>query len=395
MSVATGPALADHAPQRAVPFCVPFRAPRELEYLADAIANGMRSGDGPSSRRARALLAGRVGGGEVLLTTSGTAALELALLVSDLQPGDEVILPSFTFASVANAVILRGAVPVFVDVDRTTLNVTAELIAPAITPRTRAVIAVHYAGVVCEMEPIMALARARGLTVIEDAAHAIGAMRDGRPAGSFGDFAAFSFHYTKNITCGEGGCLVINDPDRVASTEIAYEKGTDRRAFFRGLIDKYSWVAPGSSFIMGELNAAVLGAQLEAIEEITARRLGIWGAYRDACHPLIEAGLVLGPDPPEAAQHNGHLFHLITRSPEAQGALIAVMRSRQITAPFHYVPLHSSSAGQRYGRHTGDLPVTDAIWNRLVRLPLYPGLEPDLHRVVDSLHEWADLAGGS
>lgn len=373
----------------AIPFCIPYRAPREIDYVADALAQGNRSVDGSYSAHARVLLAQLTGGGSVFLTSSGTSALELALLVAGIGPGDEVILPSFTFTSVANAIVLRGATPVFVDIEPGTLNIAPASVAAAIGPRTRAIIAVHYAGVVADMEALAALASEHGLLLVEDAAHAIGAMRAGRRAGSFGDFAAFSFHYTKNISCGEGGCLVVNRPDLVPATEIAFEKGTNRAAFFRGFVDKYSWVERGGSFTMSEASAALLLAQLEAIETITASRRDLWDRYKSALERLAIPGVEL-PDPPQDATPNGHLFHLLMPDEGTQHEFITFMRARAITTPFHYVPLHSAPAGRLYGRTQGATAVTDRAWNRLVRLPLYPDLGANIERVIAAIAVWAD-----
>lgn len=328
-------------------------------------------------------------GGEVFLTTSGSAALELALLVIGVGPGDEVILPSFTFTSVANAVALRGAVPVFVDIDPVTLNLSADLVAPAMTDRTKAIIVVHYAGVVADMEPIMALARARGVRVIEDAAHAIGSKRGGRAAGSFGDFAAFSFHYTKNISCGEGGCLIVNDRALAATTEIAFEKGTNRTAFINGLVDKYSWVSIGSSFTMSELNAAVLDAQLECLDAINEVRHAQWQIYAAALTDALSADRFAIAQPGPEDGHNAHMFYLMLREEKDRPGFIDFMRERHITAPFHYVPLHSAPAGKAIGRASGVMTASDMAGSRLVRLPLFPGLGHDIHRVIEAVQDWS------
>ena len=377
-----------------IPFCEPFQAPGERRNLDMALAEGLRSVSGRFSLQSRGRLKQIVGGGEVFLTTSGSAALELALLVAGIGAGDEVILPSFTFTSVANAVVLRGAIPVFIDVDPVSLNVTAELIAPAITPRTRAVIVVHYAGVVADMVPIVELAHRHGIVVIEDAAHAIGSTHDGRPAGSFGDFAAFSFHYTKNVSCGEGGCLVVNDRARVPAAEIAFEKGTNRSAFINGLVDKYSWVAVGSSYTLSELNAAVLDAQLAALDTITAERRRQWRRYSSALADWAPPLGIALPRPAASGEHNAHLFHLILASDDDRADFIAFMRTRSITAPFHYVPLHSAPAGLRFGRTVGDMAASEIAGNRLVRLPLYPGLGDSIEDVIAAVLAWGEQRNG-
>lgn len=370
-----------------IPFCVPPRTPNEQRYIAEALESGVRSGDGRFSALSRKLVSGLAGGGAALLTTSGTAALELATLIIGIGPGDEVIVPSFTFSSVANAIVLRGATPVFVDVEPQTLNLDPACFEAAITSRTRAVIAVHYAGVLCDMDRILGIARRHGIAVIEDAAHAIGAHdATGRPAGSFGDFAAFSFHFTKNITCGEGGALVVNNAAALPRAEVAFEKGTNRTAFFKGAVDKYSWVDAGASFILSELNAAMLAGQLEDIARINGERLSLWAKYHAACNAMADRF-----DAPSVGVdngHNAHMFQLILPSEAAQEDFITFMRARSITTPFHYVPLHSSIAGRKFGRVHGAMAVTDATWNRLVRLPLYPALGEDVHRVIEAVTQW-------
>jgi dTDP-4-amino-4,6-dideoxygalactose transaminase len=323
-------------------------------------------------------------GAPALLTTSCTSALEMAMLLLDLQPGDEVIMPSYTFTSTANAVVLRRAVPVFVDVRPDTLNIDEELIERAITPRTRAICVVHYAGVGCEMDRINAIAAAHGLPVVEDAAQALFASWRGRPLGTFGTFAAFSFHATKNIIAGEGGALVVNDPTRLERAEIAWEKGTDRMRFQRGEVSKYRWVDVGSSFVPSELNAAFLLAQLECGEAATLRRLGLWHRYHDAFADLEAAGRLMRPSPPPHCEHNGHIYFLLAPDAETRDRWLAGFASEAIGAVVHYVPLHSSPAGLRFGRTDGPLPVTDDISSRLVRLPLHLHLdEADQDRVID------------
>lgn len=379
-----------------IPFCETFEAPNERRNLDIALKEGLRSVSGRFSLQSREQLK-QLTGGEVFLTTSGSAALELALLVLGICSGDEVILPSFTFTSVANAVVLRGAVPVFIDIDATSLNLTAELVAPAITTRTRAIIVVHYAGAIADMTPLLTLARANGLRVIEDAAHAIGSTSGDRPAGSFGDLAAFSFHYTKNVSCGEGGCLVVNDPELVPVTQIAFEKGTNRSAFISGLVDKYSWVAAGSSYTMSELNAAVLDAQIEALPTITAARRAQWQRYAEALAPLAAEGWFDLPRPADPQGHNAHLFHLMLANGEDRPGFIAFMRDRGVTTPFHYVPLHSAPAGEAYGRSVGAMTASDGAGARLVRLPLYPALGDGIETVITAVRDWAShrtLPGG-
>jgi dTDP-4-amino-4,6-dideoxygalactose transaminase len=329
----------------------------------------------------------RFGASGALLTHSCTAALEMAALLLDLQPGDEVIMPSFTFVSTANAFVLRGATPVFVDIRPDTLNLDETLVESAVTPRTRAIVPVHYAGVACEMDRLLEVARQRNLVVIEDAAHAFLASYKGRLLGSFGHLATFSFHETKNVISGEGGALIINDPRLVERAEILWEKGTDRSRFFRGQVDKYTWVDVGSSFLPGELVAAFLWAQLEAADDITARRLDLWNRYHTAARSLESLGSRL-PIVPDECEHNAHLFYLLLPSHTRQADVLKDLNASGVNAVFHYIPLHSSPAGRRYGRTAGPMHVTDDCSSRLIRLPLWVGLEGDVPtRVVDVLRE--------
>jgi dTDP-4-amino-4,6-dideoxygalactose transaminase len=300
----------------------------------------------------------------------------MCALLIDLRPGDEVIMPSFTFVSTANAFVLRGATPVFVDIRPDTMNIDETLIEAAITPRTRAIVAVHYGGVACDMDAIVAVARRHGLVVIEDAAQGLLASYKGRPLGSLGDLAAISFHETKNIQCGEGGALIMNSARWAEGAEILWEKGTDRSKFMRGQVDKYTWVALGSSFLPGELTAAFLWAQLEAAEAITAERLALWRAYESAAAPLRAAGLGLPHVPPDCA-HNAHLFRMMLPPRVSRADVLADLNQRGINAVFHYVPLHSSPAGRRFGRAAGAMTVTDDRSARLVRLPLWVGMPAD------------------
>ena len=355
--------------------------------MTSAIASRRLSGDGDFTRACESKLSTLVGA-PVLLTNSGTAALDMAAMLAGLKPGDEVILPSFTFSSTANAVVLRGAVPVFVDVDPGTLNIDPRRTAEAVTPRTRAIFVVHYAGVGADMDAIGAIATQHRLLVLEDAAQALGASYRGRPLGTFGDFAGVSFHDTKNVTSGEGGCLIVNRAGRLGEAEVAREKGTNRKAFFRGEVDKYTWVDVGSSYVPSELNAAFLLAQLERLDEINRERVGQWERYMAALAPLQGTGLLRVPHVPPECVHNGHLFYLLLADARAQSDFIAFMRTREITTPFHYVPLHSAPAGRRYGRVHGSMAVTEDIWQRLVRLPIYPGLGADQDRVLDAIQAW-------
>jgi dTDP-4-amino-4,6-dideoxygalactose transaminase len=370
-----------------IPFNKPFLTGRELAYIAEAHANGHLSGDGAFTRRCHASLEKISGCHRALLTHSCTAALEMTALLLDLQPGDEVIMPSFTFVSTANAFVLRGARPVFVDIHPDTLNLDERLLEAAITPRTKAICVMHYAGVGCEMDTIMALARKHGLRVIEDAAQGILSTYKGRPLGSIGDLGAFSFHETKNVISGEGGALLINDPALVERAEILREKGTDRSRFFRGQVDKYSWVDAGSSYLPGEITAAFLAAQLEEAETITRRRLAIWGRYHAWAEPFERSGLVRRPIIPEPCTHNAHMYYLLLPSLERRTAFIAHLKASGVHAVFHYIPLHSSPAGRRFGRGSGALTVTDDIAERLVRMPLWLGLEEHFDRVVASAED--------
>lgn len=358
-----------------IPFNRPYLVGRELDNIALAHTMGQLSGDGSFTRACHAWLEQRIGTHKALLTHSCTAALEMAAILLDLQPGDEVIMPSFTFVSTANAFVLRGAVPVFVDIRPDTLNIDEALIEQAITPRTRAICVVHYAGVACEMDTIMEIAARHNLKVIEDAAQAILSTYKGRQLGSIGDLAALSFHETKNVIAGEGGALLINDPALIERAEVIREKGTNRSRFFRGQVDKYTWVDLGSSYLPSELIAAFLAAQLEEADHITSRRLAIWDNYHAWAAPLEANGLLRRPVIPAECTHNAHMYFLLLQGLEARTHFIEAMKAADIGTVFHYIPLHSSPAGQRYGRTSGTLVHTDAASDRLVRLPLWIGLE--------------------
>jgi dTDP-4-amino-4,6-dideoxygalactose transaminase len=368
------------------PFAVPFNRPyttgRELAYIQEAVENLRLSGNGTFTRRCQAWLEERVGCPKALLTHSCTAALEMAAILAGIGPGDEVILPSYTFVSTANAFVLRGGVPVFVDIRRDTLNLDETRIEAAITPRTRAIVAVHYAGVGCDMDAILDIAARRGLLVIEDAAQSLLAGYRGRPLGGFGHLAALSFHDTKNLSCGEGGALLINDEQFAERAEILWEKGTDRSRFFRGQVDKYSWVDIGSSFLPSEIEAAFLWAQLESAEEITRERREIWSSYHELFAGLEAEGRVRRPVIPPECAPNGHLYYLLAPDLRARTTLIEDLKAQGIQALFHYVPLHSSPAGLRYGRASGALPCTESAADRLVRLPLWIGMGEEIPRRV-------------
>ncbi|MGB6229493.1 MAG: dTDP-4-amino-4,6-dideoxygalactose transaminase, partial [Litorimonas sp.] len=329
-----------------IPFNRPGLQGRELEYIRDGIVRGKLSGDGHYTGLSNAAVARMAQAQAALLTHSATAALEMAAILLDLGPGDEVIMPSYTFVSTANAVVLRGATPVFVDVRRDTLNIDPERVAQAVTPKTRAIFVVHYAGVICDMEAIQRIADAHDLVVVEDAAQALLSERHGRRAGSFGALSAFSFHETKNIISGEGGALAIADPRYIERAEIIREKGTNRKQFFRGAVDKYTWVDLGSSFLPSELTAAFLYAQLEIAEELTRARLEAWARYHAALEPLEAAGRVERPITlPDGESHNAHMYQILLPTPERRAAFIEAMRGAGIITPFHYVPLHSAPAG--------------------------------------------------
>jgi dTDP-4-amino-4,6-dideoxygalactose transaminase len=365
-------------------FNKPYMTGRELWLISQAHANGHLSGDGAFTRRCHAWLEERTGCAKALLTHSCTAALEMSALLLDLQPGDEVIMPSFTFVSTANAFVLRGAVPVFVDIRPDTLNIDESLIEAAITPRTRAICVVHYAGVGCEMDAILAIAEKHGLAVVEDAAQGIFSTYRGKPLGGIGALGALSFHETKNVISGEGGALLVNDPALAERAEIIREKGTNRSKFFRGQVDKYTWVEVGSSYLPSEILAAFLAAQLDEAEDITRRRLAIWDRYHAWAAPLEARGLLRRPIVPAHCTHNAHMYYLLLPSLEQRTAFIDVLKQRGIGAVFHYIPLHSSPAGQRYGRSAGELPITDSTSDRLVRLPLWVGLEEHMDEVLDA-----------
>jgi dTDP-4-amino-4,6-dideoxygalactose transaminase len=365
-----------------IPFNKPYMTGKELQYIAEAHANGHLAGNGAFSKRCSAWLEERLGSDKALLTHSCTAALEMAAILSGVGAGDEVIMPSFTFVSTANAFVLRGATPVFVDIRSDTLNIDETKIEAAITPRTRAIVPVHYAGVGCDMDAIMAIANRHDLLVIEDAAQGLMADYRGRPLGSIGHLAALSFHETKNIISGEGGALLINDPRFADRAEIIWEKGTNRSQFFRGQVDKYSWVDLGSSYLPGEIVAAFLWAQMEEADAITKRRVDIWETYHRSFAELEEAGKVKRPIVPGDCVHNGHLYHLLLPDLAARTTFIERLVGKGIQPVFHYVPLHSSPFGRSVGRAVGDLSNTESVGERLVRLPLWLGLEEHQDDVI-------------
>jgi dTDP-4-amino-4,6-dideoxygalactose transaminase len=374
-----------------IPFNRPSLVGRELEYIQDALARSQLAGDGHFTQLCNRLICRKTGAHGALLTHSCTAALEMAAILADLKPGDEVIMPSFTFVSTANAVVLRGGVPVFVDIEPDTLNIAPERVEAAITPSTRGITAVHYAGVVAEMDRLSEIARAHNLVLVEDAAQAYGSTYKGRQAGSLGDMAAFSFHETKNIISGEGGALVLNRPELMERAEIIREKGTNRSRYFRGQVDKYSWVDLGSSFLPGELVAAFLAAQLEEEERIRATRLALWRQYDEAFRPLAAKGRVGVPHIPDHSTTNGHIYFLLLRDLKDRAAFIVHMQEASISTPFHYVPLHNSQAGLKFGNTPFPVPVTEKVSDRLVRLPSFFSLGNSIERVIERARDYFRL----
>lgn len=364
----------------------PYMTGKELDYIAQAKFGNMLAGDGPFTKHCHRWLESHTGCNKALLTHSCTAALEMAALLLDIKPGDEVILPSYTFVSTANAFVLRGAVPVFVDIRPDTLNLDERLIEAAITSRTKAIVPVHYAGVACEMDTLLAIAKKHGLAVVEDAAQGVMSSYKGQPLGSIGDLGAFSFHETKNVISGEGGALLVNAPTLASRAEMIREKGTDRSRFFKGEVDKYTWQEVGSSFLPGEITAAFLWAQLEQARTITDGRLAIWDHYHAALAGLESKGLLRRPIVPQDCQHNAHMYYVLLAPGVDRQAVLEALKRHAIYAVFHYVPLHSSPAGARLGRVHGSMEITDGYSARLLRLPLWLGLTRDQQdRVVSVL----------
>jgi dTDP-4-amino-4,6-dideoxygalactose transaminase len=373
-----------------IPFNRASLAGNEHVYTAQAIADGHISGDGGFTKKCHALLEREVGCAKALLTTSCTHALEMTALLLDLQPGDEVIVPSFTFVSTLNAYVLRGAVPVFCDIRPDTLNIDEAQIERLITPRTKAIVVVHYAGVACEMDAIMTIAERHGLAVIEDNAHGLFGAYRGRQLGTIGALATLSFHETKNFTCGEGGALLINDRRYVERAEIIREKGTNRSRFFRGQVDKYTWVDVGSSYLPSDMLAAFLLAQLEGRDTIQRRRAQIWRRYREGLGPWAAATGVTLPTVPEHCAQAYHMFYILLPSLESRQALIGRLKDQGILSVFHYLPLHLSDMGRRYGGQPGDCPVTEDVSDRLLRLPFYNALSAEEQgRVIAAIQEFA------
>ena len=370
-------------------FNVPPFTGKEPDYIMEAVKNQKICGDGEFTKRDSEWLEEKTGAAKVLLTTSCTHALELAVLLADIKPGDEVIMPSYTFVSTADAFVLRGAKVVFVDIRPDTMNIDEKLIEDAITDKTKCIAPVHYAGVGCEMDTIMDIARRHNHQVIEDAAQGIMATYKGKALGTFGDFGAFSFHETKNYSMGEGGALLIRDEKHVLDAEIIREKGTNRSQFYRGQIDKYTWMNYGSSYLPSELNAAYLWAQLEKADEINADRLRVWNRYNEGLSDLKEKGLIELPYIPSECTHNAHMFYVKTKDIDERTRFIDFLKKNDILSVFHYVPLHSAPAGLKFGRFNGEDRFTTKESNRLARLPLYYGLENDkVDYIIDKVHEF-------
>lgn len=357
-----------------IPFNKPYMTGKELRYISQAHHKGMLAGDGDFTRKCHSWLEENTGCLKALLTHSCTAALDMSAILADIQPGDEVIMPSFTFVSTANAFVLRGGVPVFVDIRADTLNLDENRIEAAITKKTKAIIPVHYAGVGCEMDAIMDIAQRYGLLVIEDAAQGLMADYRGKALGTLGHLGTISFHETKNLISGEGGALLINDERFVERAEIIREKGTNRSQFFRGHVDKYTWVDIGSSYLPGELIAAFLFAQMEEAEDITKRRLAIWQTYHDLLAQLELSGYLRRPIIPDMCIHNAHMYYILVSNLDQRTKLLEFLKEKGIYAVFHYVPLHSSPAGQKFGKVSGELKLTNEVNDRLIRLPIWVGL---------------------
>jgi dTDP-4-amino-4,6-dideoxygalactose transaminase len=368
-----------------VPFNLPFLSGRELDYLEQAIARRDLAGGGEFTQRCQEWLREKTGSPLALLSHSATGALEAATMLAGLGPGDEAIMPSFGYPTMATAVVRQGATPVFVEIDPVTLNVDPEAVAAAVGERTRAVLAVHYGGVACDMDRLGEISRRHGLALIEDAAHCLLAEQDGRALGAIGDLGAISFHATKNVTCGEGGVLLVNDPELAERAQVVWDKGTNRSQFLRGQIDRYTWTDVGSSFGASDITAAFLLAQLEVAEEVTARRRAIWDRYHAAFADLEREGLAQRPPTPPGNVHNGHVYYLVLPSAKARAAFIERLREQEIATVFHFIPLHSSPAGERFGRVTGSLEHTEDLSSRLVRLPLFADLD-------DGAVEWVIAA---
>ncbi len=369
-----------------IPFNVPPVVGTETKYIQKAIENHKISGDGEFTKKCTEWLEEKYNPSKALLTTSGTSALEMAAILCEIKPGDEVILPSFTFCSTANCFVQRGATLVFVDVRKDTMNIDEKKIEKAITPKTKVICVVHYAGVACEMDEIMEIARKHRILVVEDAAQAICSSYKGRPLGTIGDFGCLSFHETKNFSMGEGGAIIINHDKDFNMAEIIREKGTDRSLFFRGIVDKYTWREYGSSYLPSDMNAAYLWAQLEQADKLQNFRMSVWKKYDDSFKEIAKAGKVVLPFVPAECVHNAHRYYLITKNFSERTELIKFLKEREISAVFHYIPLHSAPAGIKFGRFDGKDEVTTEYSERLVRLPFYYGLsESDQNKVIEAV----------
>ena len=374
-----------------IPFNNPYFSGYELDYIKQAYTNRHISGDGAFTELCSQWLEKTLGTKKALLTHSCTAALEMSAILLDIKPGDEIIMPSYTFVSTANAFVLRGGIPVFVDIRSDTLNIDESLIEEAITSRTKAIVPVHYAGIACEMDIILDIAERYNLMVIEDAAQGIGSSYKGQMLGSIGHLGCLSFHETKNIISGEGGALLINDKALIDRAEIIREKGTNRSEFFRGEVDKYTWVDIGSSYLPSELTAACLWAQLQEFEEITSKRKILWNYYHDSLKKIKDTQILIGPTVPKNCQHNSHIFYLLLDDAKSRTKFLKSMNDIGIFCTFHYIPLHSSPAGKIYGKVSGSLNVTNDIAARLVRLPLYPGMSTNqIDLVVSNISSFID-----
>jgi len=368
-----------------IPFNRPTFASNETAYLLHALEQGVSSTGEKFSLRCRRWLSNECGAEHVHLVQSATVGLELAALICDLGPGDEVILPSFTFVGCANSVALRGATPVFADIEPEALNLDPAAVEAAITARTRAILAVHYGGVPCDMNALRAIADRHGLFLIEDAAQALLSRYHGRAAGSLGDIGVFSFHHTKNVTCGEGGAIIVNAPRLADRAEILHQHGTDLASFQRQQVDRYTWLDLGSSYVPSEITAAVLLAQLEQAHQVTLQRQAIWDKYQIAFADIESSGRARRPMTPLNVTHNGHIYYLLAETQDTRDALIRDLRTQGITAAFHYVPLHNSPGGLRYGRAHGTLQVTESMASRIVRLPIWPGMASDQDRIITAV----------
>jgi len=371
--------------KKVIPFNRPHLTGSELRYINKAHKKGILAGNGFFTQKCQSWIEHRIGVKKALLTHSCTAALEMAAILAEIQPGDEIIMPSYTFVSTANAFALRGGIPIFVDIRPDTLNIDEKLIEAAITPRTKAIVPVHYAGVGCEMDIIMAIARRYKLLVIEDAAHCVKATYKGKELGSIGHLGALSFHETKNIVCGEGGGLLINDRRFIERAEIIWQKGTNRNAFQQRKVDKYTWVDIGSSFLPGEITAAFLWAQMQDARRITQKRLDSWQRYHELLAPLEKAGRLRRPIVTKGCQHNAHIYYILLNSLKEREQTLKKLKKKGVNAVFHYVPLHNSPMGKKYGTSSGQMPITKDISERILRLPLFMGLTARQQSMIANL----------